>query len=73
MQNNSCACESPYAKSVKNLTHEGQATAHTVFFRGIKNIWSDGEVTSWVRCLEYCGFALNWTGTKNMFLSAKGC
>lgn len=29
-----CACESPYAKSVKNLTHEGQATDHTgVFFQ----------------------------------------
>lgn len=33
-------------QSVKDLTHEGQATAHIFLFRGIKNIRSDGEVRS---------------------------
>lgn len=43
------------------------------FFRGVKNTRSDGEVRSCDWCLEYCGFTLNQTGTRNMVLSAKGC
>lgn len=34
MQNNLCACESSYAKSVKYLTDEGQPKAHSGFCHG---------------------------------------